>query len=135
MGSAKITGLAALLPLALSLYAHHGTSVSYDEKKVVKVTGTVKEFIWRNPHSALFMDGKDESGRMATYSIEMGSPNSLAKQGLRRTSFKPGDEATVEMSPSFTNPASGVCQGCKVWVNGKQIRGEEARGKQNDGEK
>ena len=124
MANGKFIGVAvfAIAALVAPVYAHHGTAASYDQKKFVKVSGIVKEFLWRNPHSALFLNGKDESGKPVEYSIEMGSPNVLAKSGLTRNTFRPGDEAIVEMHPSFSNPVSGECLACNIWVNGKQIR-------------
>ncbi len=38
--------------------AHHGTAINYDWDTTVQLTGTVTEFIWRNPHAALFLDVK-----------------------------------------------------------------------------
>src|ERR1700744_1729447 len=115
-----------LVPFALGvllsvvpLFGHHGTGASYDQKKWVKVDGTVTEFIWRNPHSSLFIDAKDEAGMPANYSIELGSPGQMVKQGYTRTTFKPGDHVVIEVHPSFSNPTSGECLGCKIMVNGK----------------
>jgi hypothetical protein len=102
------------------LFAHHGTAASYDQNKVVKVKGIVKEFLWRNPHSSLYLEGKDDSGKTVVYSIEMGSPGQLAKGGYTRNTFKPGDEVTFEMHPSFSNPTSGE----NLAGNGSVINGK-----------
>lgn len=128
MGNGKVIRIAmfAIATLVVPVYAHHGTAASYDQKKLVMVKGIVKEFLWRNPHSALFLNGKDDSGKPVEYSIEMGSPNVLAKAGLTRNTYKPGDEAVVEMHPSFANPASGECLACRIWVNGKEMRTAKA---------
>ena len=48
----------AIILCAIPLLAHHGTAASYDQKKVLTVKGTVSEFLWRNPHCALFLDVK-----------------------------------------------------------------------------
>ena len=90
MGKFRVFGLAALALLAtwVPLFGHHGTAASYDQKRTVKVKGIVKEFLWRNPHSSLYLEGKDESGKVVSYSIEMGSPNTLAKLGYTRNTFK-----------------------------------------------
>ena len=103
------------------LFGHHGSGASYDQTRLVKFEGTVVEFLWRNPHSALFIKGTDESGKLVDYSIEMNSPGLMVKAGLTRNSFKPGDHAVLEVHPSFLNPAAGECQGCKIIVNGKEI--------------
>ena len=111
---------AACVLLAVPAFAHHGTGASYDQKKVVKMEGVVTEFMWRNPHSSLFLQGKDDAGKPVNFSIEMYSPGQMVKQGYTRTVFKTGDKVSIDVHPSFTNPASGECLGCKFLVNGKE---------------
>jgi len=99
--------------------AHHGTAASYDQKKTVTLKGTVSEFIWRNPHCALFVDVKDETGKVVNYAIEMFSPNLMVGRGYTKTVLKRGDEVTIEVHPSLAGTPSGECLGCKLVVNGK----------------
>ena len=127
MNRVKVSGLLAMVLLALPLFAHHGTATSFDTKKVVKMAGLVKEFRWRNPHAELIFDGKDDAGQPLTYSIEMGAPAQLAMDGLTRNSFKPGDEVLVEAHPSFANAGVGETAG-KILVNGKEVYHSPARG-------
>jgi hypothetical protein len=125
MNNSKITGLAAIALLGVSgaLFAHHGTAGSYDHNKVVTVTGVVKEFRWRNPHSALFLAGKDEGGREVTYALEMSSPNSAVKRGFTKNTMKPGDQVVIQMYPSFTNPVNGVTvTDAAIRINGKEFK-------------
>jgi hypothetical protein len=56
---------AGLIGAANPALAHHGTGASYDQNKWVTIKGTVNEFLWRNPHSALFLDVKDENGQVS----------------------------------------------------------------------
>jgi Family of unknown function (DUF6152) len=116
----------ALLVCSGSVFAHHGTAGSYDQKKVVTVTGVVKEFRWRNPHSALFIISKDNSGNDVEYVLEMGSPNTLVKSGMTRKMFKPGDEVVVKMHPGLGNPTSGESLTRDGFLlNGKEIKAPE----------
>ena len=101
-------------------WAHHGTATSYDQKKIVTIKGTVSEFLWRNPHSALFLDVKDASGKVVNYSIEMFSPILMVKGGYTRDVFKTGDEVAIDVHPSLVGENSGECLGCKSLVNGKE---------------
>lgn len=107
---------------AMPVLAHHGTSGSYDESKLVDIAGTVKEFRWRNPHSALFITSVDASGKQVTYTLEMGGPGALAKAGMTRDTFKPGDRVQIQMHPSLTNPISGYSPSrLRMEVNGKVL--------------
>jgi hypothetical protein len=119
--SLRALTVTSLLISSVAVFAHHGTAGSYDQTKAVKVQGTVKEFRWRNPHCALYIDGKDAAGHDVTYTLEMGSPNTLVKFGYTRTSFKPGDVTVMEMHPAFTNPASGEALSRHVTINGKEL--------------
>jgi hypothetical protein len=100
--------------------AHHGTAASYDQKKIVTIKGTVSEFLWRNPHSALFLDVKDASGTVTNYAIEMFSPILMVKGGYTRDVFKAGDEVAIDVHPSLAGEPSGECLGCKFLVNGAE---------------
>jgi hypothetical protein len=56
----------------------------------------VTGFNWTNPHAWLYVDGMNESGKVASWSFEMGSPNGLVRRGWRSTELKKGDQVTVE---------------------------------------
>ena len=97
--------LARSLPLVLlmlsgtSLFAHHGNS-AYDETVRVTIKGTVTEFVWTNPHSQIYLDVKDKSGKVVKWGIETNSPGILNRAGWTRHSLKPGDEVTVILCPA-----------------------------------
>jgi len=87
---------ALLLMTTMRALAHHAFAAEYDENKRVTVSGTVTKFQWTNPHAWLYVDGKDESGKVSSWSFEMGSPNGLVHRGWRKAELKKGDEVTVE---------------------------------------
>ena len=49
-----------------------------------------------NPHAYLYLDVKDESGKVANWALEMGSINGLIRAGWTRSTLKIGDVVTVE---------------------------------------
>jgi hypothetical protein len=87
---------AALLLATMRISAHHAFAAEYDESKRVTISGRVTRFEWTNPHAWMYVDGKDESNKIASWSFEMGSPNGLLRRGWRRMELKPGDQVTVE---------------------------------------
>ena len=94
-------GIACVLGVALALLitcgrvaAHHGSS-NYDMSKSVSVKGTVTEFAFINPHSAIHLEAKDDKGNVEPWLIEADSPNNLARAGWSRDSIKPGDQVTI----------------------------------------
>jgi hypothetical protein len=86
---------AALLLATIRISAHHAFAAEYDENKLVIVSGTVTGFKWTNPHAWLYVDGKDESDKVTSWSFEMGSPNGLLHRGWRQTDLNKGDQVTV----------------------------------------
>ena len=80
----------------MRISAHHAFAAEYDENKRVTVSGTVTKFEWTNPHVWLHIEGRDESGKVTSWSFEMGSPNGLARRGWTRTAVKEGDQVLVE---------------------------------------
>jgi hypothetical protein len=96
MSKTLCTAAAALLLTAMPISAHHAFAAEYDQNKLVTVSGTVTGFEWTNPHAWLYVEAKDESGKVATWNFEMGSPNGLLHRGWTRTALKKGDQVTVE---------------------------------------
>jgi hypothetical protein len=109
--------------VAGSALAHHGTAVSYDQGRWITVSGTVTEFRWRNPHSALFLDITDESGNTVNYAIELPSPVLMSRSlGWTRATFKQGDHVEFRVHPSRTDAPVGEClSDCIVKVNGELV--------------
>jgi hypothetical protein len=111
-----------LLTVSGSVFAHHGTNISYDHNKPMTLKGTVTEFVWKNPHSQLYFDVKDESGNIVHWAGELNSPGVLTGQGWNRKMFVPGDEITVSVFPSKAGAAVGVVDRSKpIYANGKEV--------------
>ena len=75
--------------------AHHAFAAEFDINKPVKLTGTVMIVEWTNPHAWIYIDVKDEAGKVVHWELEFGAPNALMRQGWSRHSIRVGDEITV----------------------------------------
>jgi hypothetical protein len=89
-----VIGLAAAMP-ALSHHSH----AMFDHAKQVSVSGTVTEFLFRNPHAFLYVDVKDENGKLVNYWVEMSNLTNMITRGVGKGTFKPGDKVTVNLHP------------------------------------
>ena len=83
-------------PLAL---AHHSAAATYIHGKNVKIEGTLKEFIWRNPHSFMKVQAPDEKGEMQMWVIEGAAAAVFAEQGVTANAMRPGDHVIVTGYP------------------------------------
>lgn len=89
---------AIAIAIAPPAWSHHSHTM-YDHNNSRTVTGTVKEFVFRNPHVFLYLDVKNERGAVETYWIEMSNIQIMLKQGVSASTFKAGDVLTVRMHP------------------------------------
>ena len=96
MSRTLCTAAVALLLATVRILAHHAFAAEYDENKIVTISGTVTGFKWTNPHAWLYVEGREDSGTVASWSFEMGSPNGLVNRGWKRTDVKKGDQVSVD---------------------------------------
>ena len=76
--------------------AHHGNA-AYDEKNPITIKGTVTEFSWTNPHVQIYLDVKDDKGKVVHWSVETYSPGKLVRAGWNRDVVKPGDQVSITL--------------------------------------
>lgn len=111
----KALGLAAAMTVALAgpAFAHHSFAM-FNADKTLTLTGTVKDFQWTNPHSWLQVVVMGNDGKPVEWSLEMGSPSSLARLGWRPHVVKAGDKVTVDLHPLKDGSSGGQLIGVKL---------------------
>jgi hypothetical protein len=90
-----IAGVALLTAAAAPAFAHHSFAAEFDQNKPFSVTGVISKVAWQNPHVYVYVDAKDENGKMVTYAMECNSVNTLLHKGWTRDALKKGDQVTV----------------------------------------
>jgi DNA/RNA endonuclease YhcR with UshA esterase domain len=94
--------LVALLAVCLAAgpaRSHH-SNVAYEVTKVITVTGVVKEFQWVNPHTFVHLVVDDGKGGQVEWVAEGRAPGVLRRAGWSKSSLKPGETVTIDMSPA-----------------------------------
>jgi hypothetical protein len=99
--SLAIAPPAALLAVALdrAAFAHHSFTATYFEDRTIKITGTVRQFQFRNPHSFVHVEAPDENGAMHRWAVEWGGSAQLSNQGLASATLRPGDVVEITGNP------------------------------------
>jgi len=110
---------AALLWLVAPAAAHH-SGAGFDQSKVVEITGTIKEFQFKNPHTWIQVDVDDAAKGKVEWSVEWGSPNQLGRQGYRPSTFPPGEKVTIRLNPMHNGSPAGGFVGAK-FPDGKTV--------------
>lgn len=103
-----------------SVFAHHGRGATYDGKKEVAIKGTISQLLWRNPHIAIFVDVKDDNGKVTTWVIEHSNISQLARLGYGRNTLQVGMQVTAYVNPGAKGEPIGLCQKI-VLSDGKEV--------------
>jgi hypothetical protein len=120
---------AAGLPMA---FAHHSFAM-FDSENQIKVSGTVKDFQWTNPHVYIEMDGKNvklDGAKVQHYTIECASPGILTRIGWKFNLVKPGDTITVIIAPLRTGEPGGLLKQIEL-SDGRKLGNGGPAGKPN----
>jgi len=91
---------AVSLAISTPATAHHSAAVAYDINKTISVKGVISEVKWENPHTWIFVETKDESGKTVKWGFEGKVPNQLIRLGITPSVLKPGAEVTVTGHPA-----------------------------------
>src|ERR1043166_9704369 len=84
--------------------AHHSFAPHFDASKKVDISGTVKEYEARNPHSYLHVNAVDENGRTREYVCESHGSTQLSRIGTTPQLLKAGTKLRVTGSLSRHSP-------------------------------
>ena len=86
--------IAGLLAMGTPVSAHHGDA-AYSATPMEMKGCVITEFDWMNPHSLIKFDYKTAKGEVQHWTMEIGSPPSMALLGWGRTTLRAGDVITA----------------------------------------
>ena len=89
-------GIVALGLLAAPAGAHHSFGVDYNKLKPVEGTGVLSKVEWTNPHMRIYVDCTDAKGKVTTWNLELGSPNSVLRRGWKPSDLRVGQKVSFK---------------------------------------
>ena len=84
-----------LLVSSLPVLAHHSGAAVFNSAKKFEMKGVVTKVEWTNPHAYIYIDVKDETGKVVNWGMEGYPPNTLTRTGFTRHIVKEGDTITI----------------------------------------
>lgn len=89
----KVLLTAVALAIPVAAHAHHGWT-SYDEKKVIKLSSTLSDVRWANPHGSARV-----KYNKATWTVVLAPVSRMEARGLTKDMLGPRQIVTLEGYP------------------------------------
>src|SRR5215467_10717116 len=96
--------IVSVLLAASNAAAHHSFAPHFDRTRTLNISGTVKEYEARNPHSYLHVNAVDENGRTREYVCESHGVTQLTRIGITPQILKAGTQVRLTGSLSRHSP-------------------------------
>jgi hypothetical protein len=103
--------LCGFLMAGTGLYAHHAVAGVYDLTKEVVLEGRLKKLNFTNPHASIELSVPDKKikGKVVDWILTTASIQTLTREGINKTSIKPGEPLKVTILPARNgNPAGFI---------------------------
>jgi len=76
--------------------AHHAFGSEFDSNAPVLVRGKIVKIEWVNPHTWIHVEMTKPDGTKEIWMFEGGSPNTLLRRGVNKTTFPAGLEVIID---------------------------------------
>ena len=119
----KATALVALVAIALPVSAHHGFQAEYDGSKIIYVTGTLTKVDWANPHIYVYVDAKDDQGKVTSWMFEGSATTLVERNGTHRSDLVSNIGKMVNVATRGAAETVKVADGRELIVGGRRYTG------------
>ncbi|MFL2554824.1 MAG: DUF6152 family protein [Candidatus Rariloculaceae bacterium] len=97
----KILKIVSVLPILfmVTVTNSHHSDAGYDREIIVVLDAVVTHFVFRNPHTTIFVEAEDPAGNVVEWEIETGSTPIMQRSGWSPDLLSPGDRIIVRAHP------------------------------------
>jgi len=91
----------------VGLEAHHAVAGVYDLTKEVVLQGRLKKLNFTNPHASIELTVPNADGTFTDWVLTTASITTLTREGINKTSMKPGEILKVTILPARNGHPAG----------------------------
>jgi DNA/RNA endonuclease YhcR with UshA esterase domain len=102
-----LVALCGFLIASVGLQAHHAVAGVYDLNKEVVLQGRLKKLNFTNPHASIELTVPNKDGTFTDWILTTASVQTLTREGINKTSMKPGEILKVTVLPAVNGHPSG----------------------------
>ena len=107
--STGLAGMAGLLLVGAQTQAHHAVAGVYDLNKEIVLEGQLTKLNFVNPHASMHVAVPNADGTTTEWILTTASIQTLTRQGINKTSIKPGESLKITALPARNgNPAGFI---------------------------
>lgn len=104
-----LVALSGVLMVGAGLQAHHAVAGVYDLNKEIVLEGRLKKLNFTNPHASIELTVPNKDGTFTDWVLTTASIQVLTRQGVNKSSIKPGELLKVTILPARNgNPAGFI---------------------------
>ena len=101
--------------LSIPVLAHHSFQAEYDQSKPLTLVGKLTRVVLENPHGWIYVNAKNEQGKVVNWALEIPAPNVVNRNGFDRSVY----QTMVESGEEVTVTAYAARDGSKhAWAGG-----------------
>ena len=115
--STRIAGLVVLcgfLMAGVGLQAHHAVAGVYDLNNEVVLQGRLKKLNFTNPHASIELTVPSKDGTFTDWLLTTASVQILTREGLNKSSMKPGEILKVTVLPAKNGHPAGFIRSLQL---------------------
>ena len=114
--TARLFVLCGFLMAGVALHAHHAVAGVYDLNKEVVLEGRLKKLNFTNPHASIELSVPDKKikGKVTDWKLTTASVQTLTREGINKTSIKPGEALKVTILPAKNGSPTGFIRNLQL---------------------